>query len=69
MEINGKWYVFYHRQTGVNEYSRQAMLEPIDVAMGKDGMLYIGDVKYLNGEPVASGVVEICRMLWGYMVQ
>lgn len=63
MEINGKWYVFYHRQTGVNEYSRQAMLEPIDVAMGKDGMLYIGDVKYLNGEPVASGVVEICRML------
>ena len=43
MEVNGKWYVFYHRQTGVNEYSRQAMLEPIDVAMGKDGSLYIGD--------------------------
>lgn len=59
MEVNGKWYVFYHRQTGVNEFSRQAMLEPIDVAMGKDGMLYIGDVKYINGEPVSSGVVEM----------
>lgn len=59
MEVNGKWYVFYHRQTGVNEYSRQAMLEPIDVAMGGDGKLYIGAVKYLDGEPVSSGVVEM----------
>ena len=59
MEINGKWYVFYHRQTGVNEYSRQAMLEPIDVALGKDGKLYIGDVKYLSGEPVSSKPVEM----------
>ena len=59
MEVNGKWYVFYHRQTGVNEYSRQAMLEPIDVAEGKDGALYIGDVKYLNGEPVSSRPVEM----------
>ena len=25
MEVNGQWYVFYHRQTGLNEYSRQAM--------------------------------------------
>lgn len=59
MEVNGKWYIFYHRQTGVNEFSRQAMLEPIDVAMGADGKLYIGDVKYLNGEPVSSNVVEM----------
>ncbi len=59
MEVNGKWYVFYHRQTGVNEYSRQAMLEPIDVAMGADGKLFIGDVKYLAGEPVSSKPVEM----------
>ena len=59
MEINGKWYVFYHRQTGVNEFSRQAMMEPIDVAMGQDGRLYIGSIKFLNGEPVASGPVEM----------
>ena len=59
MQVNGQWYVFYHRQTGVNEFSRQAMLEPIDVAMGKDGNLYIGDVKYINGEPVSSDVVPM----------
>ena len=59
MEVNGQWYVFYHRQTGVNEFSRQAMLEPIDVAMGKDGNLYIGKIDYIGGEPVSSGVVEM----------
>ena len=59
MEINGKWYVFYHRQTGLNEYSRQAMIEPVDVALGTDGKLYIGDIKYLNGEPVSSKPVEM----------
>lgn len=59
MEVNGRWYVFYHRQTGTNEYSRQAMLEPIEVAMGKDGKLYIGKITYRDGEPVASDVVEM----------
>ncbi len=59
MEVNGKWYVFYHRQTGLNEFSRQAMLEPIEVAMGKDGLLYIGDVKFLKGEPVSSKAIEM----------
>ncbi len=59
MEVNGKWYVFYHRQTGVNEYSRQAMLEPIEVALGRDGRLYIGDIRFLCGEPVSSKPVEM----------
>lgn len=59
MEVNGKWYVFYHRQTGVNEFSRQAMLEPIDVAMDKNGRLFIGKIEYKDGEPVSSGVVEM----------
>ena len=59
MEIEGKWYIFYHRQTGTDEYSRQAMMEPVDVAMGTDGKLYIGDIKYLNGEPVSSKPVEM----------
>ena len=59
MEVNGHWYVFYHRQTGVNEFSRQAMLEPVDAALGSDGRLYIGKIRYLAGEPVSSGVVEM----------
>lgn len=58
-KINGKWYVFYHRQTGTNEFSRQAMLEPVDVAFGKDGNVYIGDVTYIDGEPVAQKPVEM----------
>jgi len=31
IEINGRWYVFYHRHTNGNEYSRQACLEPIEI--------------------------------------
>ena len=59
MEVNGQWYVFYHRQTGRDEYSRQAMLEPVDVAMGKDGKVYIGKITRKDGEPVSSGPVEM----------
>ena len=59
MEVNGHWYVFYHRQTGTNEYSRQAMLEPIDAAIGKDGKIYLGKITFRDGEPVASVPVEM----------
>ncbi len=58
-EINGKWYIFYHRHTGTDEYARQAMMEPVDVAMGKDGRLYIGDITYADGEPVSSKPVPM----------
>lgn len=59
MEVNGHWYIFYHRQTGTNEFSRQAMLEPVDVALGKDGKLYIGQITYEHGEPVSCRPVEM----------
>ncbi len=59
IEINGKWYVFYHRHTGTDEFARQGMLEPVDVAMGKDGKVYIGDITYVGGEPVSSKPVEM----------
>lgn len=29
--INGKWYIFYHRQTHNSTFSRQACAEPIDI--------------------------------------
>ena len=35
------------------------MIEPVDVAMGKDGKIYIGDITYINGEPVSSKPVEM----------
>jgi len=60
VDIDGQWYVFYHRQTGVNEYSRQAMLEPIDVAQDKNGRIFIGKITYdEDGEPIASEPVEM----------
>ncbi len=59
MEVNGQWYIFYHRQTGLDEYSRQAMLEPMDAAKGKDGRIYLGKIRYEKGEPVSSGPVEM----------
>lgn len=44
-EINNQYYIFYHRGTGTNGYSRQAMLEPIDVKLQND-TLYIGNIEY-----------------------
>ena len=58
VEINGQWYIFYHRHTGTDEFSRQGMIEPVDVATAKDGKIYIGDITYINGEPVSSKPVE-----------
>lgn len=49
-EINGKWYVFYHRQTGLNEFSRQAMVAPIEVSVekGKGGKVTITEGEYTS---------------------
>lgn len=58
VEINGQWYIFYHRHTGTDEFARQGMIEPVDIAVGKDGKIYIGDILYVNGEPVSSKPVE-----------
>ena len=53
-EINGQWYVFYHRQTGTNEYARQAMVAPIDVKVeeGVGGKVEISEGEY-NSEGFA----------------
>ncbi len=59
MKIEDKWYIFYHRQTGLNEFSRQAMIEPVDVALDKNGRLFIGKITYKDGEPVSSRPVEM----------
>ena len=59
MQVNGQWYVFYHRQTGTDEYSRQAMLEPIEAAQDREGKPYLGKIEYLDGEPFRSGPVEM----------
>ncbi len=47
-EINGQWYVFYHRQTGTDEYARQAMVTPIEVKVeeGPNGKVEISEGEY-----------------------
>ena len=47
-EINGQWYVFYHRQSGLNDFSRQAMVAPItvDVEEGPGGKVTISEGEY-----------------------
>ena len=49
-EVNGQWYVFFHRQTGTNEYARQAMVAPIDVKVeeGKGGKVVISEGEYTS---------------------
>jgi len=49
-EINGQWYVFYHRQTGTNEYSRQAMVAPVSVSVeeGRGGKVVISEAEYTS---------------------
>lgn len=49
-EANGQWWVVYHRQTGLNEYSRQAMAAPINVTIekGKGGKVTISEGEYTS---------------------
>ena len=49
-EVNGQWYVFYHRQTGTNEFARQAMVEPIEVNVeeGPGGKVTISEAEYTS---------------------
>ena len=35
------------------------MVEPVDVALDKDGKIFIGKITYENGEPVKSDVVDM----------
>lgn len=49
-EINGQWYVFYHRQTGTNEFARQAMVAPIRLSVeeGPGGRVEISEGEYTS---------------------
>jgi hypothetical protein len=68
-EINGQWYVFYHRQSGLNEFARQAMVAPITVKVeeGEGGKVEISEGEYtsegfaLNGlNPLEHHSAGIC---------
>ncbi len=46
-KIKDRWYVFYHRQCGTDEFSRQAMVAPIDVKV-EDGKVIISEGEYTS---------------------
>lgn len=50
LEINGKWWVFFHRQTGLDEYNRQAMVAPVEVSVepGPGGKVSISEGEYTS---------------------
>ena len=49
-EINGQWYIFYHRQAGLSGFSRQAMVAPVEVKVteGPDGKVEITEGEYTS---------------------
>ncbi len=50
VEINGQWWVFFHRQTGTDEFARQAMVAPIRVSVekGEGGKVTITEGEYTS---------------------
>lgn len=62
-EINGQWYVFYHRQSGLNEYARQAMVAPISVEVeeGKGGKVVISEGEYTSEGFALNGLAPFER--------
>lgn len=53
LEINGQWYVFYHRPTRNFGYSRQAMVAPIKVTWDKKPVAKGGRVTITGYNPFA----------------
>jgi hypothetical protein len=62
-EINGKWWVFYHRQTGTDEYARQAMVAPIEVSVeeGEGGKVTISEGEYTSEGFCTEGLDQLER--------
>lgn len=61
-KIRDQWYVFYHRQADTTEFSRQAMVAPIDLSVteGADGKVSISEAEYTS-EGFAIGGLDPLR--------
>lgn len=67
-EINGQWWVFYHRQTGTNEYSRQAMVAPVTVKVqkGRGGKVEISEGEYNSEGFMTEGLNPLNKSAAGW---
>ena len=63
IEINGQWYVFYHRQCGTNQFARQAMVAPItlQVEKGPGGKVVISEGEYTSEGFATDGLNPLQR--------
>ncbi len=50
LQVNGQWWVFFHRQSGTDEFARQAMVAPINVIAtpGPEGKVTISEAEYTS---------------------
>lgn len=48
--LGNQWYIFYHRQCGLDEFSRQAMVAPVEVTVepGPGGKVTISEAEYTS---------------------
>lgn len=67
-EANGQWWVVYHRQTGLDEYSRQAMVAPITVKVEKKkgGKVTITEGEYTSEGFTTEGLNPLHRTAAGW---
>ena len=49
-EINGQWYIFYHRQAGLGGFDRQPLVAPVEVKVteGLNGKVEISEAEYTS---------------------
>ncbi|MDE6353659.1 MAG: family 43 glycosylhydrolase [Prevotella sp.] len=61
--INGQWWVFYHRQSGTDEFARQAMVAPIEVSVipGPGGKVTISEGEYTSEGFETAGLNPLCK--------
>lgn len=50
IEINGQWYITYHRSINNDGYSRQAMVEPVNVKVTEAGEVIITGTRIIEDE-------------------
>ncbi len=63
-----QWWVVYHRQSGTDEYSRQAMAAPISIKVekGKGGKVTISEGEYTSEGFAIEGLNPLHRTLAGW---
>lgn len=58
LEVDGRWWVFYHRQTGTDDFQRQAMVGAItvEVTEGPEGDVKISEAEFTSEGFETSGL-------------